>query len=84
MSSAEQGRGKGSRRQFLKTAAAGVGAVLGLPGAAQGIDFEQWMQATGQDPESFIEGMRGQSEMAVKVDLVPTGHELGVPRFVPA
>ncbi|MGB3734059.1 MAG: trigger factor [Ilumatobacter sp.] len=36
---------------------------------AQGIDFEQWMQATGQDPESFIEGMRGQSEMAVKVDL---------------
>ena len=36
---------------------------------AQGIDFEQWMQATGQDPESFIEGMRGQSETAVKVDL---------------
>ena len=35
----------------------------------QGIDFEQWMQATGQDPESFIEGMRGQSELAVKVDL---------------
>ena len=27
------------------------------------------MQATGQDPESFVEGMRGQSEMAVKVDL---------------
>ncbi|WP_040495848.1 trigger factor [Ilumatobacter nonamiensis] len=36
---------------------------------AQGIDFEQWMQATGQDPESFVEGMRGQSETAVKVDL---------------
>lgn len=36
---------------------------------SQGIDFEQWMQATGQDPESFIEGMRGQSELAVKVDL---------------
>ncbi|MFK7917518.1 MAG: trigger factor [Ilumatobacter sp.] len=36
---------------------------------AQGIDFEQWMQATGQDPESFVEGMRDQSEMAVKVDL---------------
>ncbi|BAN02144.1 trigger factor [Ilumatobacter coccineus] len=36
---------------------------------SQGIDFEQWMQATGQDPESFIEGMRGQSEQAVKVDL---------------
>jgi len=36
---------------------------------AQGIDFEQWMQATGQDPEGFVEGMRGQSEQAVKVDL---------------
>jgi len=36
---------------------------------AQGIDFEQWMQATGQDPESFVESMRGQSEQAVKVDL---------------
>ena len=36
---------------------------------AQGIDFEQWMQATGQDPESFVEGMRDQSELAVKVDL---------------
>ncbi|WP_420450565.1 trigger factor [Ilumatobacter sp.] len=36
---------------------------------AQGIDFEQWMQATGQDPESFVESMRGQSEIAVKVDL---------------
>lgn len=36
---------------------------------AQGIDFEQWMQATGQDPESFVEGMRGQSETAVRVDL---------------
>ncbi|MFK8025622.1 MAG: trigger factor, partial [Ilumatobacter sp.] len=36
---------------------------------AQGIDFDQWMQATGQDPESFVESMRGQSEMAVKVDL---------------
>jgi trigger factor len=36
---------------------------------AQGIDFEQWMQATGQDPASFIEGMRGQSETSVRVDL---------------
>ena len=36
---------------------------------AQGIDFGQWMQATGQDPEQFIESMRGQSEQAVKVDL---------------
>jgi trigger factor len=36
---------------------------------AQGIDFEQWMQATGQDPASFVDGMRGQSETSVKVDL---------------
>ncbi|MFN3254750.1 MAG: trigger factor [Ilumatobacter sp.] len=36
---------------------------------AQGIDFEQWMQATGQDPAQFVESMRGQSELAVKVDL---------------
>jgi trigger factor len=36
---------------------------------AQGIDFEQWMQASGQDPASFVEGMRGQSEISVKVDL---------------
>ena len=36
---------------------------------AQGIDFGQWMQATGQDPEQFIESMRGQSEEAVKSDL---------------
>jgi trigger factor len=40
---------------------------------AQGIDFDQWMQATGQDPESFIEGMRSQSEVAVKVDLALRG-----------
>jgi trigger factor len=36
---------------------------------AQGIDFAQWMQATGQEPEQFIESMRGQSEDAVKTDL---------------
>ena len=36
---------------------------------AQGIDFGQWMQMTGQDPEQFVESMRGQSEEAVKVDL---------------
>ena len=36
---------------------------------AQGIDFEQWMQATGQDAESFVDGLRDQSELAVKVDL---------------
>jgi trigger factor len=36
---------------------------------AQGIEFEQWLQATGQDPQQFVESMRGQSEQAVKVDL---------------
>ena len=36
---------------------------------AQGIDFGQWMQMTGQEPEQFIESMRGQSEQAVKSDL---------------
>ncbi len=36
---------------------------------AQGIDFGQWMQMTGQDPEQFVESMRGQSEQAVRVDL---------------
>jgi trigger factor len=36
---------------------------------AQGIPVEQWLQATGQDPASFTEGMREQSERAVKVDL---------------
>ncbi len=36
---------------------------------AQGIDFAQWMQVTGQEPGQFIESMRGQSEDAVKSDL---------------
>jgi trigger factor len=36
---------------------------------AQGISIEQWLQATGQDPASFIEGMKVQSSKAVKVDL---------------
>ena len=36
---------------------------------AQGIDFGQWMEMTGQEPEQFIESMRGQSEQAVKSDL---------------
>ena len=36
---------------------------------AQGIDFAQWMEATGQQPDQFVESMRGQSEQAVKVDL---------------
>ena len=29
----------------------------------------QWLQATGQSPEQFIESMRGQAEQGVKVDL---------------
>jgi trigger factor len=36
---------------------------------AQGIDFAQWMAATGQEPEQFVESMRGQAEESVKVDL---------------
>jgi trigger factor len=35
----------------------------------QGIDFEAWMSATGQDPQQFIEGTRPQAESAVKADL---------------
>lgn len=33
-----------SRREFLKTAAAGVGALTGVPGAAQAFDFEAFLQ----------------------------------------
>ena len=36
---------------------------------AQGIDLGQWLAATGQEPDSFIESMRGASVEAVKVDL---------------
>jgi trigger factor len=36
---------------------------------AQGVDLGQWLAATGQDPEQFIESMRGASVEAVKVDL---------------
>ena len=36
---------------------------------AQGIDLEAWLSATGQDPNSFMESLKGQSEQAVKVDL---------------
>ncbi|MEL6891943.1 MAG: trigger factor [Actinomycetota bacterium] len=35
----------------------------------QGIDVEQWMQATGQDPEAMIENMRPAAEEGVKLDL---------------
>ncbi len=36
---------------------------------AQGVDLGQWLAATGQEPDQFVESMRGQSEQAVKVDL---------------
>ncbi len=36
---------------------------------AQGIDLGQWLAATGQSPDEFIESMRGASVEAVKVDL---------------
>ena len=36
---------------------------------SQGITMEQWLSATGQDSNQFVEGMKGQSEQAVKVDL---------------
>ena len=35
----------------------------------QGIALDQWLSATGQDPDSFIEGLKAQSQKAVKVDL---------------
>lgn len=35
----------------------------------QGISIEQWMSATGQSTEAFVEGLREQSIKAVKVDL---------------
>jgi trigger factor len=37
--------------------------------AAQGIDFEQWLQATGQQPDQFVESMREPAQQGVKVDL---------------
>lgn len=36
---------------------------------SQGIAVEQWLAATGQDVDSFVAGLRAQSEKAVKVDL---------------
>lgn len=36
---------------------------------AQGIDLEQFLGATGQDPGAFVEGFRPQAEQAVRVDL---------------
>ena len=36
---------------------------------SQGIALDQWLSATGQDADSFIAGMKTQSEKAVKIDL---------------
>jgi len=36
---------------------------------AQGISIDQWLQATGQDANMFVESLREQSVKAVKVDL---------------
>ena len=36
---------------------------------AQGISIDQWLQVTGQDAPTFIEGLKVQSQKAVKVDL---------------
>jgi trigger factor len=37
--------------------------------SAQGIDLEGWLAATGQDSNSFVAGLRDQSQQAVKADL---------------
>jgi trigger factor len=36
---------------------------------SQGINVDQWLSATGQDSNQFIESLKVQSEQAVKVDL---------------
>jgi len=36
---------------------------------SQGISMEQWFSATGQDANTFVENLRGQSEQAAKADL---------------
>jgi trigger factor len=36
---------------------------------AQGISIEQWLQVTGQDAPTFIEGLKVHSQRGVKVDL---------------
>jgi FKBP-type peptidyl-prolyl cis-trans isomerase (trigger factor) len=36
---------------------------------SQGIALDQWLQATGQDPQQFVESMREQSVRAAKLDL---------------
>ena len=36
---------------------------------AQGISIDQWLQVTGQTPDTFVAGLRSQSVKAVKADL---------------
>lgn len=36
---------------------------------SRGLDVEQFFSATGQDADSFVESLRGQSEQAVRLDL---------------
>lgn len=49
---------------------------------SQGIQLEQWLQMTGQDPASFVDSMREQSVRATKLDLalraVAVAEELAV------
>jgi molybdopterin-containing oxidoreductase family iron-sulfur binding subunit len=53
----ELGVAKGSRRQFLKTAIACVGAAGGVPGVAKGIDFQTFFQSNFRElSEKDIEG----------------------------
>ncbi len=37
--------------------------------SAQGMNLEQWLQATGQEPSDFVDSFRPQSVKAAKVDL---------------
>ena len=36
---------------------------------SQGITMDQWLSVTGQQPNEFVDGMRGASEQAVRADL---------------
>ena len=37
--------------------------------AAQGVDLQQWLEMTGQEPEQFVDQMRAPAEEDVRVDL---------------
>jgi len=58
-----QRSGGASRRQFLKVAAAGAGAVVGAPIAASGFDFEAFLQSNFREmSEAEIERVRKRLE----------------------